>query len=97
MSPKYIEHQAELFKCIGDATCLRLLYLLLKGDKFCVSELQTSVEVSMPAVSHQLKKLRSMGILERERNGQTICYFFAKGHRAKKLKKILAGLYEKTN
>lgn len=89
MFPKNIEHQAELFKCIGDATCLRLLYLLLGGDKFCVSDLQSPLGVSMPAVSHQLKKLRSMGILERERNGQTICYFLAKGHKSKKLKKVL--------
>ena len=84
-----VESKAELFRCIGDPTCLKLLSLLMENKKLCVSEITVELAVSMPAVSHQLRKLRSLGILDRKREGQMICYFFADTDEAKQVKRIL--------
>lgn len=84
-----IESKAELFRCIGDPTCLKLLFLLTTNEKLCVSDLTSELNVSMPAVSHQLRKLRNLGLLERERDGQMICYSLAKNNVADMVKTVL--------
>lgn len=89
-SDKSIQQYAEVFRCIGDPTCLKLLSLLFKNEELCVSDLTSSLKVSMPAVSHQLKKLRSLGLLNRKRDGQMICYSLAKNGETRKLKRIIS-------
>ncbi len=84
-----IEQQAEFFKCIGDPTCLKLLHILINQKEACVSDITAVLGISMPAVSHQLKKLRNMGLVEKTRDGQMICYSLAKNERAKMIKKLL--------
>lgn len=85
-----IEKKAELFRCIGDPTCLKLISLLINNEKLCVSELTSLLGVSMPAVSHQLKKLRSIGLLERKRDGQMICYSLVKNAKGQLVGKLLS-------
>lgn len=86
---KTIEEKAELFRCIGDPTCLKLISLLMNNDKLCVSDLTSQLSVSMPAVSHKLRKLRNLGLLERKRAGQMICYSLAKNNVADMVKAVL--------
>jgi DNA-binding transcriptional ArsR family regulator len=83
------ESKAALFKCIGDVTCLKILHVLSKEKEVCVTDISNAMDVSVSAVSHQLSKLRAMGIVEAKRKGQTICYSIAKAKKAELVQKIL--------
>ncbi|MBI2600125.1 helix-turn-helix transcriptional regulator [Candidatus Daviesbacteria bacterium] len=89
LTDKSLEEKAELFKCIGDPSCLKIISALIKNKELCVSEITADVGISMPAVSHQLSKLKSMGLVTRKRNGQMICYSLVKNDLTKVLKSML--------
>lgn len=89
LSKNSLENQASLFKCMGDPTCLKILYLLSRENEVCVSDIAEAMEVSLSAASHQLSKLKSMEILETARKGQSICYSFSGGKRAGLVRKLL--------
>lgn len=82
-------NQADLFKCLGDPTCLKILFILNSEKMICPSDLSSILKISMPAVSHQLARLKQMGILENKRMGQMICYSFANTQQAKLIKKLV--------
>ena len=89
LNKNVFESKAALFKCIGDATCLKILHVLSKEKEVCVTDISDAMSVSISAVSHQLFKLKAMGIVESKREGQTICYSIAKAKKAELVKKIL--------
>lgn len=64
---------AELFKVFGDATRIRILAELLDGEK-CVYNLSESLEMGQSAISHQLRILRSAGLVRPRRDGKTVYY-----------------------
>ena len=64
---------AKLYQCLGDATRLRILNLLLDGP-LCVCHLGEVLEIDQPKVSRHLKVLRSAGAVESHRcHNWTIC------------------------
>lgn len=86
--PQFIS-QANLIKCLGDPTCLKILHVLSKEKILCPSDLSSILNVSMPAISHQMSRLKQMGILENNRMGQMICYSFANTYESKLIKKLV--------
>jgi DNA-binding transcriptional ArsR family regulator len=64
---------AEILRAMGDETRLRILRILLVGQK-CVGELVDVLGASQPHVSHHLRILRQAGLVEGVREGQRICY-----------------------
>ena len=70
---------SEFFKIFGDPTRLRILYLLLNGEK-CVKEISENLNVSQSAVSHQLKTLRSSNLVKTNKIGQTVNYSITDEH-----------------
>jgi DNA-binding transcriptional ArsR family regulator len=70
---------AELFHQTADPTRLRLLFTLLVRE-LCVCELAEVTEVSVSAVSHQLRSLRSAGLVSRRKNGRHVYYSLADDH-----------------
>lgn len=68
-----IEAMAEEFKVLGDKTRLRILSLL-QGRELCVCELTEVLEISQPAVSQQMRRLRQAGFIHERRGGQWIYY-----------------------
>ena len=86
--PDFYSDRASLLKCVGDPNCLKIIDALVKEDT-CVSDITKKVDVSISAVSHQLSKLKSMGIVETKRTGQTICYSLAKTDNANFVKKLI--------
>lgn len=87
-NPQFI-NQANLIKCLGDPTCLKILHVLSKEKVLCPSDLSSILNVSMPAVSHQMARLLQMGVLTNERMGQMICYSFANTYESKLIKKLV--------
>lgn len=64
---------ASLFKACGDQNRLRILHALLH-EEMCVCDLAALLTASESAVSHQLRQLRSIGLVKNRREG-TILYY----------------------
>ena len=62
---------AELFKALADPGRVRIVNVLAtSGEPVCVCELIEPLGLSQPTVSHHLKKLVDVGLLEREQRGK---------------------------
>ncbi|MCW2953817.1 MAG: transcriptional regulator, ArsR family [Conexibacter sp.] len=67
---------AAVAKALGDPIRLQLVDLLRKhAGKVCVCELVPLFDVSQPTLSHHLKKLRTAGIVDSERQGLWAYYY----------------------
>lgn len=70
---------AELFKCFGDSTRIRILFALFENE-MCVCDLADSLNMTQSAVSHQLKILKQMKLITNRREGKSIIYMLADSH-----------------
>ena len=62
---------AELFKALAEPARVRIVNLLASaGEPVCACNLNDPVGLSQPTVSHHLKKLVEVGLLEREQRGR---------------------------
>jgi len=65
---------AAVFKVLANDTRLRLLHALVRADELCVTELADEVGMKPQAVSNQLQRLSSLGIIEARRAGVNVHY-----------------------
>jgi len=61
---------------IGNEVRLKLVWLI-NEEQFCVCDLADILQMSVPAISQHLRKLKDVGIVETFRNKQTIYYFIS--------------------
>ena len=66
-------HVAELFSAFGDASRVRILSVLAAGGQN-VGALAAAVGLSKSAVSHHLRALRQMWLVEARREGRQVFY-----------------------
>ena len=71
---------SELFKAFGDYTRLRILFLLFGKESMYVSELAEELQMTVSAVSHQLKLLKQKKLIKNRREGKQISYSLADDH-----------------
>lgn len=71
---------AELFKVFGDSTRIRILYELLRSEELCVFHLAERLSMGQSAISHQLRILRSAGLVRPRRDGKTVFYSLDDDH-----------------
>ena len=90
LEPK-IREAAALMNMLSQPARLRILCILLEGEQSVLS-LAGLVDMSQPAMSHHLKKLRSAGLVQTRRDAQTI-YYSLKGHEVAAVLKSLHDLY----
>ena len=64
---------AELFKVFGDSTRIRILAALLERE-MCVYHLSEALEMGQSAISHQLRVLRTAGLVKASRRGKEMVY-----------------------
>ncbi|QGP93299.1 Arsenic resistance transcriptional regulator ArsR1 [Neomoorella glycerini] len=85
----------ELFKILADETRLRILLLLYRKE-LCVCEISNILQVSQPKVSRHLAKLRDLGYVRDERQGQWIFYHLRIDNQLSKeiLEKIISHIQE---
>lgn len=72
-------HVSELFKVLGDGTRMRILFVLLASE-MCVCDLSEALQMSVSAVSHQLRILRQAHLVRYRRVGKTVFYALADDH-----------------
>lgn len=70
---------SELYKAFSDTTRLRILSALA-GGKLCVGDLADSLEMTVSAISHQLKILKTARLVKGERDGKQILYSLSDDH-----------------
>ncbi len=73
LSNEDAERMAVAFKGLADPTRLKLIDLLLKGER-CVNDLAEATQTSQSAVSHQLRLLRNLRFVSSRRDGQQVFY-----------------------
>lgn len=64
---------ADVFRQLGDATRMRVFWLLCHGEE-CVINISALMEMSSPAVSHHLRSLKSAGLIVSRREGKEVYY-----------------------
>ena len=65
---------SEFFKCLADETRLTAVMLILHEQELCVCELTEAMSESQPKISRHLAQLKSMSVLNTERQSQWIYY-----------------------
>lgn len=71
---KAIEACAREFGVVGDQTRLKICYLLCKHPELSVSKIAKVLGVSVSAVSHSLRRLKEIELVDTRREAQTIYY-----------------------
>ncbi len=62
---------AEIFRSLADPSRVKIVNLLATtGEPVCVCNLIQPLGLSQPTVSHHLKKLTEVGLLDREQRGK---------------------------
>ncbi len=78
LDPVEVEQLCRLFKAFSEPGRLRILHALLQQE-MCVCDLAALLDVSESAVSHQLRLLRTMGLVVNRRDGTVLYYRPADG------------------
>lgn len=64
---------AETFRLLGDPTRVRIIHALSLGE-LCVCDLAALLEISVSAVSHQLRQLRNLRVVRFRKAGKIVYY-----------------------
>ena len=70
---------AELYRIFADSTRIRILYVLFEKE-VCVCDIAAVLDMSVSAVSHQLRLLRGAHLVRFRREGKTCFYSLADDH-----------------
>ena len=75
-----IERVSRLFSALSDPTRLKILHALNVTKELCVCDLAAIAELSVSAVSHQLRLLRDRDLVHARRDGRMVYYSLADDH-----------------
>lgn len=70
---------AELFKVFGDSTRIKILYALFESE-MCVCDIAQLLGLSQTAVSHQLRVLKTSGLVSARKEGKNVFYSLKDAH-----------------
>jgi ArsR family transcriptional regulator len=76
LSRRQAEQVAPLLKALADPVRLRLMSLISShdGGEACVCDLADAFDLSQPTISHHLKVLHDIGLLDRSKRGVWVYY-----------------------
>ena len=75
-----VECLSRLFSSISDPTRIRIVHALTEADRLNVSEIAEYTDLSISAISHQLRLLRDRAMLRATREGRSVYYSLADEH-----------------
>ena len=75
---KAFSQLGNLLALAGNEVRLKILFLLEEENELCPCDLSDMLEMSIPAISQHLRKLKDGNIIESRRSGQTIFYSLKK-------------------
>ena len=79
--PEYgvIDAMAGFFGLLSDPTRLKIV-IVLKKEELCVHEIANTIGISISAVSHQLRLLKTAKMVKNKRQGKMIYYSLDDAH-----------------
>jgi DNA-binding transcriptional ArsR family regulator len=77
---KTVERLSRLFSALSDPTRLKILNALTITEELCVCDLAALAELSVSAVSHQLRLLRDRDLVRARREGRMVYYSLVDDH-----------------
>ena len=80
-SAEHLEPLTTFLSAAGNATRLRMLYVLWHTSELCVGDLAKIFQISLPATSNHLKKLRQASLVASRREANKIYYSISKNNR----------------
>ena len=69
-----LKQMAAALSLAGNAVRLKILFLLYKEEQMCPCDLSDVLEMTVPAISQHLRKLKDGGLVTDKKVGQTIFY-----------------------
>ena len=84
---------ADIFKQLGDSSRVRIFWLLCHCEE-CVINISAIVDMTSPAVSHHLSRLKASGLIVNRRIGKEVYYKAANTERAQLLHLMIERLAE---
>ncbi|MAU70950.1 MAG: transcriptional regulator [Pseudozobellia sp.] len=64
----------------GNETRLRILFLLNEEGELCPCDFADILEMSVPAISQHIRKMKDVGLITSRREGQTLYYSLVQNH-----------------
>ncbi len=77
-----LDKTTHILKLLGDKTRLSMVALMNPNNECCVCEFVEIFNMSQPAISQHLRKLRDVGLVKEKRSGQWIFYSLNTEHEA---------------
>lgn len=76
LSAQQAEQVAPLLRALADPVRLRLMSLVAshEGGEACVCDLADAFDLTQPTISHHLKTLHEVGLLDRDKRGVWVYY-----------------------
>ena len=71
---------AELFKIFGDSTRIRILFELFRRVEVSVGDIAEDLDMTVSAISHQLRILKSSKLIKSRREGKQALYSLDDDH-----------------
>jgi ArsR family transcriptional regulator len=89
LSDEEAEATAALFRALADPTRVKIVNrLVTAGEPVCACDLEPTLGLAQPTVSHHLKTLTSAGLLDREQRGRW-AYFSLRPEAVERLSTVL--------
>ena len=79
MNEKELTELAELFKVFGDSSRIKILYALFETE-MGVGDIADTIDMTISAVSHQLRILKQNYLVKSRRDGKSIFYSLDDDH-----------------
>lgn len=90
------EKISKLFKTIADPTRIKIIYAV-KNQELTVTEITRALLMTQSAVSHQLKILRDVNLVTKQRKGKEVYYKLADNHVYAIFNQAIEHVEEETN
>jgi ArsR family transcriptional regulator, lead/cadmium/zinc/bismuth-responsive transcriptional repressor len=68
------EKMSKLLSIAGNQVRLKILFLLNMEQELCPCDIADILEMSVPAISQHIRKIKDAGIITSRREGQTLYY-----------------------
>lgn len=91
--PKEFQTAAEMFRQLGDASRIRIFWILCHCEE-CVINISAMMNMTSPAVSHHLKLLKDAGLITGTRVGKEVYYKAANNRQAAVLHEMIEQMFE---
>lgn len=92
---KMINSLSEVFKVFGDATRIKILWVLFDNEK-CVYDISEALDMSQSAISHQLRVLKQARLVRSRRDGKNTFYSLDDEHVERIIEQVLIHISEHT-